>query len=332
MWRVRGRQRPDLRERHLGDLQGMSRREASNTNPTAYRAMDRGQEIPGGGESLDQLSQRCTSALQRIGMKHLGSSSNIDPVLSVLFFFLEYALVEIKRLATFDKIFSAYREARGYIRADLSTAGSAENVKDELYGLDKAVSTALGERTTERNLLLVKVAKSKLADENNEKVTKPEELVRLYDLLLQNTADLSEDCASKTLAFRAERCFYVAKSYSMSEKRAEAYALYCRARDLAEDALRKLKTLNGNNQTMMKDLEGLCNECRSNSCIEHGSNMSWTVDEQLEKFLTEKLDVYESAVAGGGESLDDQLSERCTSALQRIGMKHLGKLVVVVSH
>ncbi|KAK4256902.1 hypothetical protein QN277_006564 [Acacia crassicarpa] len=238
-----------------------------------------------------------------------------------------------KRLATFDKIFSAYHEARGYIRADLSTAGSAENVKDELYGLDKAVSAVLGERTIERNLLLVKVAKSKLArrrDEKNEKVTKPEELVRLYDLLLQNTADLSdlvssgrdkkpeevsfaEECESKTLAFRAERCFYVAKSYSMAEKRAEAYALYCRARDLAEDALRKLKMLNGNNQTMMKDLEGLCNECRSNSCIEHAmgimeekrapdnlskgiSNMSLTGDKQLEKFLTEKLDVYESAV------------------------------------
>lgn len=61
-------------------------------------------------------------------------------------------------------------------------------MKDDLNGLDKAVSAVLGERTIERNLLLVKVAKSKLArrrDEKNEKVTKPEELVRLYDLLLQ---------------------------------------------------------------------------------------------------------------------------------------------------
>jgi hypothetical protein len=61
-------------------------------------------------------------------------------------------------------------------------------VKDDLNGLDKAVSAVLGERTIERNLLLVKVAKSKLAkhqDDKNEKVTKPEELVRLYDLLLQ---------------------------------------------------------------------------------------------------------------------------------------------------
>ena len=37
----------------------------------------------------------------------------------------------------------------------------------------------------------------------------------------------------------------MAKSYSVAGKRAEAYALYCRARDLAGDALRKFKTLNG---------------------------------------------------------------------------------------
>ncbi|KAG4998920.1 hypothetical protein JHK87_019992 [Glycine soja] len=238
-----------------------------------------------------------------------------------------------KRLVIFDKIFSAYHEARGYIRADLATTGSTESVKDDLNGLDKAVSAVLGERTIERNLLLVKVAKSKLAkrhDDKNEKLTKPEELVRLYDLLLQNTADLSdlvnsgrdkkpeevsfaEVCSYKSLAFRAQRCFYVAKSYSVAGKRAEAYALYCRAHNLADDALKKFQMLDGDNKIMMKELEDLCNECRSNSCIEHASgimeekktqenlservsNISLTGTERLEKFLLEKLDVYESAV------------------------------------
>lgn len=238
-----------------------------------------------------------------------------------------------KRLVIFDKIFSAYHDARGCIRADLATAGNAESVKDDLNGLDKAVSAVLGERTIERNLLLVKVAKSKLAkrnDDKNEKLTKPEELVRLYDLLLQNTSDLSdlvssgrdqkpeevsfaEECSYKSLAFRAERCFYVAKSYSVAGKRAEAYALYCRASSLAEDALGKLQKLEGNSKIMVKELEVLCNECRSNSCIEHAlgimeekrtqenisegiSNISLTGAERLEKFLLEKLDVYESAV------------------------------------
>nr|POE79199.1 signal recognition particle subunit srp68 [Quercus suber] len=238
-----------------------------------------------------------------------------------------------KRLAIFDKIFTAYHEARSCIRSDLVSAGNAENVKDDLNGLDKAVSAVLGQRTIERNQLLVTIAKSKLTrrrDDKNEKVTKPEELVRLYDLLLQNTADLSdlvssgrdrkpeelafsEECALKSLSFRAERCFYLAKSYSLAGKRAEAYALYCRARSLAEDALQKFQTLNENDQ-IIKELKMLCDECRSNSCIEHAtgimeevkapenlskrvSNLSLTgADKKLEKFLLEKLDSYESAV------------------------------------
>ncbi|XP_059443395.1 uncharacterized protein LOC132175459 [Corylus avellana] len=238
-----------------------------------------------------------------------------------------------KRLAIFDKIFTAYHEARSCIRSDLASAGNAENVKDDLNGLDKAVSAVLGQRTIERNQLLVSIAKSKLSrrrDDKNEKVTKPEELVRLYDLLLQNTADLSdlvnsgrdrkpeelafsEECALKSLSFRAERCFYLAKSYSLAGKRAEAYALYSRARSLAEDTLQKFQTLNESDQ-IIKELKMLCDECRSNSCIEHAkgimeevkapenlskriSNMSLTVaDKKLEKFLLEKLDSYESAV------------------------------------
>jgi signal recognition particle subunit SRP68 len=47
------------------------------------------------------------------------------------------------------------------------------------------------------------------------------------------------------------RCFYVAKSYSVAGKRAEAYALYCRARSLAEDALGKLQMLDGNSKVIL---------------------------------------------------------------------------------
>ncbi|KAI8032881.1 Phosphoglycerate mutase-like protein 4 [Camellia lanceoleosa] len=66
---------PDLRERHLGDLQGLVHHEAAKVCPKAYRAFSSrrtDQEIPGGGESLDQLYDRCTSALERIGSKHKG--------------------------------------------------------------------------------------------------------------------------------------------------------------------------------------------------------------------------------------------------------------------
>ncbi|XP_060192209.1 uncharacterized protein LOC132621801 [Lycium barbarum] len=239
-----------------------------------------------------------------------------------------------KKLVLYDKIFAAYHEARSCIRNDLVTAANSENVKDELSGLDKAIGAILGQRTIERNQLLVKIAKSKLnkvRDDKNEKVTKPEELVRLYDLLLQNTADLSdlvssgrdrkmeevalaEECELKSMVFRAERCFYLAKSYSSAGKRTEAYALYSRARSLADATLMKLQSANAADQVMIKELRTLYNESRSNSCVEHAkgimeeekapenlskkiSNISLSgTDKKMEKLLMEKMDTYESAV------------------------------------
>ncbi|XP_077224788.1 phosphoglycerate mutase family protein [Tasmannia lanceolata] len=64
-----------LRERHLGDLQGLVLREAAKIKTKAYQAFlspKTDQEIPGGGESLDQLYHRCTSSLERIASKHKG--------------------------------------------------------------------------------------------------------------------------------------------------------------------------------------------------------------------------------------------------------------------
>ncbi|KAL9991644.1 putative signal recognition particle subunit SRP68, SRP68 domain superfamily [Helianthus debilis subsp. tardiflorus] len=199
---------------------------------------------------------------------------------------MEGALPAEKRLAVFDKIFAAYNEARGSIRSDLATAGSSENIKDDLSGLDKAIGAVLLQRTIERNQLLVSIAKSKLSKAQNEKVTKPEELVRLFDLLLQNTSDLSdllssgrdrkeeevaliEECEIKELIFRAERCFFLAKSYSSAGKRTEAYSLFSFARSLAENALKKLRSATSRDQVTIKELETLYNNCRSNSCIEH---------------------------------------------------------------
>ncbi|XP_071710376.1 uncharacterized protein [Rutidosis leptorrhynchoides] len=250
---------------------------------------------------------------------------------------MEGTLSAEKTLAVFDKIFSAYHEARGFIRNDLATAGNSENIKDDLSGLDKAIGAVLLQQTIERNQLLVSIAKSKLSkarDDKNEKVTKPEELVRLFDLLLQNTSDLSdlltsgrdrkqeevalaEECEVKTLTFRAERCFFLAKSYSSAGKRTKAYSLFSLACSLSENALKKYRSAVNPDQVLIKELETLYNNCRSNSCIEHAmgimehekapedlSKKISTVsisgsDKKPEKFLIEKLDSYESAV---GES------------------------------
>ncbi|CAK8562374.1 unnamed protein product [Lathyrus sativus] len=65
----------DLRERHMGNMQGLVFSESEKTNPIGYnilKSRNENQEIPGGGESLDQLYERCKSAVLRIGRKHIG--------------------------------------------------------------------------------------------------------------------------------------------------------------------------------------------------------------------------------------------------------------------
>ncbi|XP_022842129.1 phosphoglycerate mutase-like protein 4 [Olea europaea var. sylvestris] len=65
----------NLRERHMGDLHGVVFHEAAKIRPEAHKAFlsrSRDQEIPVGGESLNQLSERCISALERIAKKHRG--------------------------------------------------------------------------------------------------------------------------------------------------------------------------------------------------------------------------------------------------------------------
>jgi len=50
------------------------------------------------------------------------------------------------------------------------------------------------------------------------------------------------------------RCFYLAKSYSLAGKRAEAYALYARALSLADAALQKLRSMADTDQVCTYDV------------------------------------------------------------------------------
>uniref|UniRef100_A0A803NDH6 Signal recognition particle subunit SRP68 n=1 Tax=Chenopodium quinoa TaxID=63459 RepID=A0A803NDH6_CHEQI len=182
-----------------------------------------------------------------------------------------------KKLAVFDKIFSAYHDARSCIRNDLVTAGSAENVKDELNGLDKANLADLSDLVTSGR------------DSKGEEVA------------------FAEECTLKS-------AFTWRNPTVWREKRAEAYALYSRALSVTENALQKLQSVENSEQGMMAELKALHQQCRSNICIEHAtgileeqkipeklskkiSNMSLTGADKKDKLLAEKLDVYEPAVS-----------------------------------
>ncbi|KDO51279.1 hypothetical protein CISIN_1g0074131mg, partial [Citrus sinensis] len=46
-------------------------------------------------------------------------------------------------------------------------------------------------------------------------------------------------------------CFYLARSYSLAGKRTEAYALYCRARSHAENALKDFQRMANSDQVCL---------------------------------------------------------------------------------
>ncbi|GAB4818808.1 hypothetical protein N2152v2_005854 [Parachlorella kessleri] len=68
-------QQPQLRERHLGVIQGLTYREAEVQMPEAYRALmshSTSERIPGGGESAEDLQDRVEAALNAIARAHPG--------------------------------------------------------------------------------------------------------------------------------------------------------------------------------------------------------------------------------------------------------------------
>ena len=65
-----------------------------------------------------------------------------------------------------------------------ASAGSAENIRDDLNGLDKAVSAVLGLRTIEHNQLLVSIAKSKITKHQDEKMRESQSQKNLFGYMI----------------------------------------------------------------------------------------------------------------------------------------------------
>ena len=106
-------------------------------------------------------------------------------------------------LAIFDKAFMAYNDARQHLRDELAAASSAQGGGSdsasrlaEIKLADRAIAVLLAEKTIERNKFLVSSANAKLSGEikleKGEKATRPEDLVHLFNTLLQNYEELAE--------------------------------------------------------------------------------------------------------------------------------------------
>ncbi|TDG51196.1 hypothetical protein AWZ03_002283 [Drosophila navojoa] len=113
-------------------------------------------------------------------------------------------------------------------------------------------------RTLQRNLCLVDQAKLNFDDPNQQqgqaqtegKRVRPQDLARLYEIILQNVTEMQQisgmeedtqyqsEVANLALTFKAFRCYYIALTLIDMKKWKEAVALYERASNYANDALK----------------------------------------------------------------------------------------------
>lgn len=148
------------------------------------------------------------------------------------------------KLSIFTDLFMAYGDALEAIRSELKQVSAknekqkstkSENEEANLQYLLKYISYLKLTKTIERNEILVSQLK-KSFESGGKKKAKPEELVRIYDNLIQNYKELQEIAdendvennkvvAAKGLSCRAARCRFMAHSYSNNKEWANALGL-----------------------------------------------------------------------------------------------------------
>ncbi|KAM4663077.1 signal recognition particle subunit SRP68 [Discoglossus pictus] len=84
-------------------------------------------------------------------------------------------------------------------------------------------------------------------EEDGKRGPRPQDLIRLYDIILQNLAELTQlpgleedqsfqkEIVIKTLVYKAYRCFFIAQSYVLVKKWSEALVLYDRVLKYAKE-------------------------------------------------------------------------------------------------
>ncbi|XP_024524518.1 signal recognition particle subunit SRP68 [Selaginella moellendorffii] len=231
-----------------------------------------------------------------------------------------------KKQGLYEKILGGYQEARKNIREDLATAGNADNLRDSLIGLDKAVSCLIFAGTIERARLQLSIAKSRLSRQQD--LATLQEIVTLCDTLNTNLMELTDlatsgrektdeeekyalELSASQVLYRAERCFHLAQAYSLPGQHAEAFALLGRAREHAESALRLQKK----NESLVEEIQELIGRCRSESLLAHARGVMQSLEKQQEaqegvsslslaeskdNYLLSQLDKYKSALGSPG--------------------------------
>ncbi|CAH2302124.1 signal recognition particle subunit SRP68 [Pelobates cultripes] len=124
------------------------------------------------------------------------------------------------------------------------------------------LSTAIRRNESMASALQKALLRQPQAEEDGKRSPRPQDLIRLYDIILQNLAELTQlpgleddqsfqkEIALKTLVYKAYRCFFIAQSYVLVKKWSEALVLYDRVLKYAKEVRNKA----GDGKKSLKDL------------------------------------------------------------------------------
>eukprot|EP00042_Codosiga_hollandica_P048911 m.559045 g.559045 ORF g.559045 m.559045 type:complete len:606 (+) comp57765_c0_seq2:1091-2908(+) len=178
-------------------------------------------------------------------------------------------------MTLYDELFIEYNDALSILNVDIqaeerlqakSASQKSELVLAQLKFLRSYVSYLKLTRTMERNMLMIA--------HMQQTSSKPGDVIRLYDILLQNVLDLEEletlkgnmafakKTAAQTLYFKAFRCVALADSHRSDERLAEASALYDRALTYCRQAKSHYEQCEEDVSTPQSELQGLLKTIR----------------------------------------------------------------------
>lgn len=263
----------------------------------------------------------------------------------------EYELTQSREaddgnMKLYDEVLAVYTEASSLLAEDIRATEKAtatiqsqknELLLQQLTFLSAYVTSLRLERANERFLRMIQRTKKALSSSSSssssssataaapgsgasaggsgkdkDKGSRPDDLVRLFDLVIQNLTDLADlefnrddadfvkVTSAKIVAYRAMRCFYVAEGYRTSGKFSEALALYQRTVEHAVAAKSQFASCPPGSisasavssspsssapasplpSTFVDELDSLVKEVRANKCQLHAAALLAQAEEE----------------------------------------------------
>ncbi|CAB3371450.1 Hypothetical predicted protein [Cloeon dipterum] len=164
-------------------------------------------------------------------------------------------------------------------------------------------------RNVERNLIMVESTKQNLEQDGGEgKKAKPQDLTRLYEIILQNITELKslagfeedakfqQEIESQVKGYQAFRCYYMAQTLVGLKRWKEAIALFHRAEEYLNQSLTQQAPapLSAQLKKLKSDIEGQKFSVHANSVLSEDEQTETSTKTYVrqKKPLAERLDEY----------------------------------------